>query len=293
MAYYPDISHYHPISNIKLVKANCPFVISKATQGTNYVDPTLRSFVSQCEAYDIPYWLYVYLNAGNELEQTKFMVNTCKGIVGKKFVGYALDVEAGNPAANVKEALNWLQGLGGKTMVYTMYSQYPRYKGVVQSRSYDCAWWEARYGSNNGTVNLSYPAHSGCDLHQFTSVGTCPGIGGNVDLNRICGSKSESWFRGEDDIFGGVEGGEEMQCTFQIDGKTTVYWFDGQEFKPLNHIDQLRIIQRVYKAATGRELPHYKWTSDAPWFMRLEQAVNIKPVTFVKGEDGVWSSKKK
>ena len=34
------------------------------------------------------------------------------------------------------------------------------------------------------------------DLQQFTSNGTCPGIPGRVDLNRITGQgKKERWFR--------------------------------------------------------------------------------------------------
>lgn len=195
MALYPDISHYKPVQNWPLVKANCPFLISKATQGTGYVDNTLRSFVGWCETMGIPYWLYSYLNKGGELAQAKFLVNTCRPIVGRYFVGYILDVEAGNSAAGVKSALDWLQTQSAKTMIYTMYSQYNTYKGVIAGRGSNCAWWEARYGLNNGQYSSRYPAHSGADLHQYTSNGSCPGLPSHVDLNRICGTKNEAWFR--------------------------------------------------------------------------------------------------
>lgn len=66
MSLYPDISHYHPVENWNQVKAECPFVISKATQGTGYIDETLDSFIKGCEANQISYWLYAYLNKGND-----------------------------------------------------------------------------------------------------------------------------------------------------------------------------------------------------------------------------------
>ena len=193
MSKYPDISHYHPVSDWKKVKANCPFLISKATEGTTFVDNTLSAFIAGCETNGIPYWLYTFLKKGNEKAQAEFMVKTCKPLVGKFFVGYVLDVERDNEAANVKVAMDYLNGLGVKTMVYTGYKDYDRYKGILTGRPAHCAWWEARYGLNTGTYNASYPCHSGIDLHQFTSNGTCDGISGRCDLNRIVG-KGESWY---------------------------------------------------------------------------------------------------
>ena len=134
MSLYPDISHYHPVENWNQVKAECPFVISKATQGTGYIDETLDSFIKGCEANQISYWLYAYLNKGNELAQAKFLVSTCSSRTGRYFAGYALDAEAGNEAGNVKEALDYLNSLNVKTMVYTGYSSYDQYKSILSSR---------------------------------------------------------------------------------------------------------------------------------------------------------------
>lgn len=195
MAFYPDISHWIPVKNWSEVKANCPFIISKATQGTNYIDPTLDSFIKGCEANGIPYWLYTFLNKGNERAQAEYMVRVCKPKVGKYFRGYILDVERNNPAAGVQAALDYLKSLGGKCMIYTMYAQYNTYKSVIANRG-KAAWWEARYGANTGSYSSKYPCHSGVDLHQFTSKGTVAGIGYPVDLNRVCGSKKIAWFTG-------------------------------------------------------------------------------------------------
>ena len=196
MAFYPDISHWIPVKNWSEVKANCPFIISKATQGTNYIDPTLDSFIRGCEANGIPYWLYTFLNKGNERAQAEYMVRVCKPKVGKYFRGYILDIERNNTAAGVQSALDYLKSLGGKCMIYTMYAQYSIYKNVIANRGSSCAWWEARYGAITGSYSSKYPCHSGVDLHQFTSKGTVAGIGYPVDLNRVCGSKKIAWFTG-------------------------------------------------------------------------------------------------
>lgn len=197
MAFYPDISHWIPVKNWSEVKEECPFLISKATQGTNYIDSTLKSFIKGCEDNSIPYWLYTFLNKGNERAQAEYMVKVCKPLVGKYFRGYVLDIEQNNSPAGVQSALNYLNSLGGKCMIYTMYAQYNTYKNVIVNRGSKCAWWEARYGINNGYYSSNWPCHTGVDLHQYTSKGRVNGIGYPVDLNRICGSKKKAWFTGE------------------------------------------------------------------------------------------------
>lgn len=192
--YYPDISHWSPVTDWTTVKANCPFLISKATQGTSSVDPTLDSFISGCEANKIPYWLFAYLNKGSERAQAEFLVQTCKDKIEEYFIGYILDVEDNNTAENVQEALAYLNDMGYKTMIYHKYADYSKYKAVIADRGDNCAWWEARYGKNDGSYNSSYPPHNGVDFHQYTDVGTCDGISGNCDMNRLTGTLEESWF---------------------------------------------------------------------------------------------------
>lgn len=192
--YYPDISHHHSVGDWGKIKNSCPFIITKATEGTTYVDPTLDSVIRECEKRKIPYWLYTFLRDGNELAQAKFMVATCKNKVGKYFVGYILDIEQNNAQSNCQKALDYISGLGYKTMIYTMYAQYSLYKTLINERPKACAWWEARYGLNDGVYRAKYPCHPGVDLHQFTSAGKCPGISDKIDLNRLAGKKSESWF---------------------------------------------------------------------------------------------------
>ena len=193
--YYPDISHHHSVDDWERVADHCPFMITKATQGTSFVDSAMAGIVRQCEKRGVYYWLYAYLNKGDELAQAKFLEKTCRDKIGKYFMGYILDVEAGNTAAGVQKAMDYLKTLPYKMMLYTMYSQYDRYKNIIALRPKKCAWWEARYGLNNGRYDAAYPCHSGVDLHQYTSNGTCPGFDERIDLNRITGQgKKEKWF---------------------------------------------------------------------------------------------------
>ena len=190
-----DISHHHHVSDWDKVEKNVDVMITKATQGTSFVDDYFETVVKQCEKRKIPYWLYTFLNKGNELAQTKFLVKTCRDKVGNYFVGYILDVESGSSVAGVKEAMDYLAMLDHKMMVYTMYAEYDKYKSVLSGRPRKCAWWEARYGLNDGTYRSKYPCHSGVDLHQYTSAGSCPGIPDEIDINRVTGyGKSLKWF---------------------------------------------------------------------------------------------------
>lgn len=181
---FPDISHYHPVEDWKLVKENVSCLISKATQGTSYIDPTAFYHMDGCEEHAIPYWMYAYLNKGNEIAQTKFLVNVCRNHIGPQFIGYVLDVEADNKSSNVKAALEWLKLQRFPTMIYCGYSDYDMYRNILDNLD-STQWWEARYGANTGVYNPKYPCHDGVNLHQFTSEGICPGIPGTVDLNRV------------------------------------------------------------------------------------------------------------
>lgn len=191
---YPDLSHHHPVKDWDELARSAPFLISKATQGMSFVDPTLDTFIKECEARKIPYWLYAYLNKGSELNQTKRLVSVCKKKAGTYFRGYCIDVEAQNPAASVVLAMKYLADLGGRCMIYTGYKDYGFYKAILGDRPDNMAWWEARYGKNNGKYNSQYEPHEGVDFHQFTDKGECPGVDDLIDLNRLTGTKPLAWF---------------------------------------------------------------------------------------------------
>lgn len=201
MVKHPDISHHHPITDKNAFYSQCDFIITKATEGTGFVDSTLKSIVNNCESRKIPYWLYVFLKDGNEVAQCEKLVRTCKPLIGKYFVGYILDIESGNAESSCIKALNYIKKYSDKQMIYTMYSQRGKYSKLIANRGKTCAWWEARYGLNNGhDTHLLYPPHKGADLHQYTSNGKMKGIAGKIDLNRRTGTLSIKWFTHEAQI---------------------------------------------------------------------------------------------
>lgn len=208
----PDISHYETITDWSKVSENAPFLIMKATQRTDWTDPTLKEVVVGCRKHNIPYWLYSYVEKGNmeyHIEQVKYLIKVTKdlGILGsadeigdKYFVGWILDFENDNSVDGTIAATRYLYNNCGifKMMIYTGYLDYNRYKKLIDyilklDKNKVC-WWEARYGKNKPKYNPFYPPHKGCALHQYTEYGEYPGIKGDTDLNRITGTKSINWF---------------------------------------------------------------------------------------------------
>lgn len=55
------------------------------------------------------------------------------------------------------------------------------------------------------------------------------------------------------------------------------YYFDGTNTKHLTHIDQVKVLQKIYKANNGKDMPIMDWTKTGePWYQRLEQVAPIK-----------------
>ena len=208
----PDISHYETVKDWSKVSENAPFLIMKATQRTDWTDPTLKEVVAGCRRHNIPYWLFSYVEKGNleyHVEQVKYLIKVTKdlGILGsadeigdKYFVGWCLDFEDDNSVDGTIAATRYLYNNSGifKAMVYIGHKDYNRYKKLIEYISKldsdRIGWWEARYGKNRPTYNPFYPPHKTCILHQYTDRGSYPGIMGDTDLNRISGDKSVSWF---------------------------------------------------------------------------------------------------
>lgn len=190
-----DFYHGETVSNFDKIVNATSFVILKGSQGTK-LDSKCKERVKEFEKRKHPYWIYVFLNKGNELEQTKFMVNSYKNIVGSYFVGWVIDIEKGNSEISCLKALEWLEKQGRKCMAYINYSSYSSYSKIVAKKNENIGIWECRYGKNNGKdTSLFYPFHKTTDLGQFTERGKCEGLVGLVDLNKVTGyGKKLSWF---------------------------------------------------------------------------------------------------
>jgi N-acetylmuramoyl-L-alanine amidase len=73
------------------------------------------------------------------------------------------------------------------------------------------------------------------------------------------------------------EGEETMQCMFTVEGKGCVYWMHDGVVTPLGHPDEMKILQEIYKANYGHDMPTYSWSKPAPWHIRLMEPLYREP----------------
>lgn len=58
-----------------------------------------------------------------------------------------------------------------------------------------------------------------------------------------------------------------MQCFYQIKGNPGIYYFDGKNLTGLNDMDELNILNRIYKENNEKDMPYI--VTDGAWFKRL------------------------
>ncbi|WP_241656094.1 peptidoglycan amidohydrolase family protein, partial [Enterococcus casseliflavus] len=79
-----------------------------------------------------------------------------------------------------------------------------------------------------------------------------------------------------------------MQCIYWRPSQTTAgqnnaYYFDGTSSKYLDHPDQIKIIEQIYKDNNGKDIPTYHFDGKTPWYTRIEQISGKKPVSGALG----------
>jgi len=162
--------------------------------------------------------------------------------------------------------------------------------------------WVAQYASTSPTGYQSEPwsdgkgygAWSSAAIHQYSSSGTLMNWNGQLDLNlayinsaqwkELAGGNYISQNNNNSNTNSQLEDDDLMKFTYKIiDAKTnksqgTVYYYDGNKIVALSNEDQLKIIRQIYKDTTGKDMKHYDWRTDAPWYVRFMQAINQKTV---------------
>lgn len=71
---------------------------------------------------------------------------------------------------------------------------------------------------------------------------------------------------------------EDMQCMFTVEGKGCVYWMHDGVVTALGHPDEMKILQEIYKANYGHDMPMYKWDPKGPWYKRVMEPLYREPV---------------
>lgn len=193
-----DISEYNNVTNWDLVEDNVAFMWlrvglrSKTKDGPVKIDTRFKEYAAECKARGIPFGVY-FFGRGNTTARTREEAQaTAKWAepFGPKVYAYDAEVDT-LTHDSIQAYVDELKKLTGRPVGgYIAHHRYNQYRAKMLDLAYI---WIPRYGSNDGTVQNA-PAYP-WDVHQFSSRGKCPGISGNVDVNRLSGTKSLAFFR--------------------------------------------------------------------------------------------------
>lgn len=190
-----DISHYQGEINWSAARKDLELCIFRASVGFN-IDNKYTSYTKNC---GIPFGTYHYVKAGTEAEaekEAKFFYETAtqNGIQPLFFVAdieYETQTKTTTKLVTLK-FIETLRALGAqKVGLYIGQSRYPYIQDSLDKFDFI---WIPRYGKNTGYADDTYKPTYPCDLWQYTSVGGVSGISGNVDLNKLNGTKTLEWF---------------------------------------------------------------------------------------------------
>lgn len=192
-----DISSYQ--TGINLTAVPCDFVIVKATQGTNYINPDCVRAVEQAMSAGKAVGTYHYISGGDAVAEANFYIDSILNWVGKTMI--CLDWESNQNSAWGNEGyletmiIQILSRTGVPPMLYVQQSRYTPVANLA--KKYKCGLWIAQYASMNATGYQTTPWNEGsytCAIRQYSSAGRLNGWNGNLDLNKFYGSKDD-WIR--------------------------------------------------------------------------------------------------
>lgn len=190
-----DLSSYQ--RGINVAKLGVDFIIAKATQGTNYVNPYCDGFISQATKAGMLTGAYHFAAGGSAVAEADYFVKNIKGYIGKSLL--ALDFETANLINhnNVQWAHLWLNRVhtltGVRPLLYMPGWVYNAYDwSAVAKDDYGVwvAYWPTRparytYGSPEKLRYWSTTA-----LWQFSDSGNLPGWAGKLDLDVFFGDRN-------------------------------------------------------------------------------------------------------
>lgn len=192
-----DLSHWQGTVAWSRVKADgVTFAFMKATEGSYYTDPTLKTNWAGAQKQGIYRGAYHFArpSVGSAATQARYFVSKVGSFKGAGVLPPVLDLEAtgGLNGSQLKTwVATWLQTteqLTGRTpMVYV--SPYFWIDNVQNSTAFThYPLWIAHYTTGSPKVPGGWPTWT---FWQRTSSGSVSGIGGTVDMNRFNGSSAQ------------------------------------------------------------------------------------------------------
>lgn len=181
-----DISHYQgSIDFNKVAAAAIQIVYIKATEGTSYTDPLLKTYYAGAKAAGLKVGFYHFFRANKgAVQQAQFFVNAIQGMAYdcrlmldiETTQGLGKDTLSGLAKTFLDEILN-LTGQDGVLYTYTSFA-----KTSLNSTLAAYPLWIADYGRNTPNVNGIWNSWVG---FQYSDKGVVPGIAAGVDSDEF------------------------------------------------------------------------------------------------------------
>ena len=264
-----DISSYQAELNAGIVPSD--FVIIKATEGTNYINPTWEEQAGQVIQTNKLLGFYHFASVGNPIAEADFFISVVKDYIGKAVL--VLDFEAGaiNAWGNVG-ARQFLNRVKEKTGVYPMI-----YMSAEVTRQFNWSTisntnplWVAQYASMNPTGYQSEPwtdgkgygAWSSAAIHQYSSAGSLANWNGNLDIN-LAYINANQW----ESLAGGSTSNSSI--TGETNLNNTIE-YEEEEMHFIQTVDT----KRIYMINAGM----YSWITDPGMWTNYQKAFPKAPV---------------
>jgi lysozyme len=171
------------------------FIISKATEGTGYVNPNCDAVVQSAIKRNKCFGTYHFAATGDAVAQADYYLNNIAGYIGKGIM--VLDFEGDALSQGYAWALAFCKRIIDKTKIPPLIycsSYYVNAYGLTQlAQDANVGLWVAAY-PNSDPQGYSQPASpiDGAAMYQYASTGRLSGYNGNLDLNVFYGD-AKTW----------------------------------------------------------------------------------------------------
>lgn len=191
-----DISKHQGKIDWDKLAPNLDFVVIKASGlYENNGDPMYAANVAGAVSHGVPFHVFHFLYCKTEAEAKRDAGLFYRMVMGQGYepLFWVLDCEAGWGIANdrarpVAEAFEAeLRRLAGKDIRVAMYVAQQKYYAYALDYDHYAYVWIPGYGEK-------FKPPMPCDIWQYTSDGSLPGISGRVDLDVLMGTKPMEYF---------------------------------------------------------------------------------------------------
>lgn len=183
-----DLSHWEsPVNFAAMKTAGTLAVILKATQGSNFIDPTFSIRAAQASMAGLLVGAYHFADGTDPTIQADLFLRVAGG-----WPVLAIDLEVNDTTGGTvsivqaAELVSIIQSVAGRLPLCYIdrYGIDGRSTGLPNSVLSRCPLWLSEYGNKP----IPPPGWTEPLLWQWTDEGLCSGVGGMCDLNRFNGS---------------------------------------------------------------------------------------------------------